>query len=356
MTHDQDLTHKLYKLLKHSDALWMQRKRKITTASIFAQLNYANFERRGLCHTLQKSDCSFTAQAMSLARRKLPPDLFNEINRSLQLSHTPRTFAVDGSKIHVYPSYLKAGCTSRTNNQTVSRPAVRPLMMLSSLLDVHSKTCYDSQLTRHFNERTSAIEHFHVCKPGDTLIFDRGYYSFALLHAAQSATLRVVFRLKNDAFKAAKAFFFSNRTHEKLLHRQETATIPVYLYKYFIDGKRYVCATNFESTTARVKALYALRWRVETSFRRLKTDLNAESVHSMTPEGFAQELQARILFDTYAMMRTAIPPELTLQGRKHRITYFVSLDSSLRIFHTIQIAVEKNLTYKSVQRILTNTG
>ena len=155
--HDKNLTKKLYKHLKCSDALWMQRKTKITTSSIFAQLNYANLERRGLRHTLQKSDCNFTALAMSLARKKLPENLFADINRALQLSQSPRVFAIDGSKIHVHPSYLKAGCTTRTNNQKVSRPAIRPLMMLSSMLDVNTRTCYDSHLTRHFNERKSAL-------------------------------------------------------------------------------------------------------------------------------------------------------------------------------------------------------
>ena len=133
-------TKKLYHLLSNADKAWMLRKRKITTSTVFSQLTYACFERRGLKHTLIKSGCTFTSQAFSQARRKLPPHVFSEINRELQVSRERKVFAIDGSKIHVHPSYLKQGCTTRTNNPTVSRPAKRPLMMLSSMFDVNSKT------------------------------------------------------------------------------------------------------------------------------------------------------------------------------------------------------------------------
>jgi IS4 transposase len=51
-----------------------------------------------------------------------------------------------------------------------------------------------------------------------------------------------------------------------------------------------------------VKHLYKLRWTVETSFRRLKSNLNLETSHSMSLQLFEQELEARILLDTLAVI------------------------------------------------------
>ena len=194
----------LYSLLKKADNSWIERRRKITTASIFSQLTYSCFERRGLKHSLIKSACDFSAQAFFKARQKIPVHTFLHINKALQVYRGPRTFAVDGSKVHVHPSYLSKGCTTRTNNKLVTRPAKRPLIMISSLLNVQTKTCYDMQITTHFNERASALKHFECCKPDDTVIFDRGYFSRNLVNEANKSKLKIICRLKCDALKQTK--------------------------------------------------------------------------------------------------------------------------------------------------------
>eukprot|EP00953_Heterococcus_sp_UTEX-ZZ885_P018496 10323-Heterococcus_DN1.PRE.11 len=136
-------------------------------------------------------------------------------------------------------------------------------------------------------------------KAGDTLIFDRGYYSNELIRVAAQYKLKVVFRLKKNAFRGAAAFWNSNKTRAltRIQHNDNTHT-NVLLVKYFIDGKKYMNLVNFNTDTDSVRKLYALRWRVETSFKRLKSYLNLEDSHSMTPELYIQEIQARILLDT----------------------------------------------------------
>ena len=354
---------KLYQLLFSADKQWMIRTRKITTASVFSQLAYACFERRGLTHTLQKSGCDFTAprgrasraQALSLARKKIPEHLFRNINQELQQKSGPRRFCIDGSKVHVHPSFLLKKCTTRTNNQNVSRPAKRPLMMLSSLLDVDTRTCYDSRITTHFNERKSAIQHFDVTKPGDTVIFDRGYFSSDLFHHGCQKKLKLVFRVKRDALKSVKLFYNSTRTCETIHVASHGQISRAYLRKYVIDGKSYICLTNFELSCKEAKDLYSLRWRVETSFRRLKTDLSMETSHSMLPDGFVQEIEIRILVDTVSVLTSNLTSE-SVQLRRHTLnklrSYFRSIDYNLMAFHIIQIVCERHLTYQSVINIL----
>jgi hypothetical protein len=144
----------LHSAFQHTDSLWQVRRRKITTAAIFSDLNTASKYKRGLNHILQAEDTKYTAQALGLARKKLPRHAFSDINRHLQsTSQSNRVFAntfgvykrfafaVDGSKVHVHSSYSRDGCKPWTNDQPVSRPAVRPIVMLSSLFDVHTRVC-----------------------------------------------------------------------------------------------------------------------------------------------------------------------------------------------------------------------
>jgi Transposase DDE domain len=252
---------RLHSAFQHTDSLWQVRKRKITTAAIFSDLSTASKYKRGLNHILKAEDTKYTAQALGLARKKLPRHTFSDINRHLQsTSQSNRVFAVDGSKVHVHSSYSKDGCKSRTNDQPVSRPAVRLLIMLSSLFDVHTCVCYDPIVSTHFNERTSAAQHMQRVNRGDTLIFDRGYYSRALLQEADKLGLKVVFRLKIDAFKGVRQFFRSSRTTAKFLHQDTEGVVrTAYLHKYCIDQKVYVCLTNYMTTINEVKHLYKLR-------------------------------------------------------------------------------------------------
>lgn len=46
---------------------------------------------------------------------------------------------------------------------------------------------------------------------------------------------------------------------------------------------------------------YGLRWKVELSFKRLKSEMNMTYTHSKTLKGLVQETEARILFDTVSL-------------------------------------------------------
>ena len=59
-----------------------------------------------------------------------------------------------------------------------------------------------------------------------------------------------------------------------------------------------MCMTNFATACKIVKSCYKRRWDVETSFRRLKSNLNLETCHSNTLGLYEQEIEARILLDT----------------------------------------------------------
>jgi len=349
--------HILYKLRKDllaADALWQKRRRKINTTCIFNDLCNAAIKKRGLRHNLHKSESEYTPEALGQARHKLPAGIFAQINKSIQdkeyrnTGNASRVFAIDGSKVHVHPIFQKYGYTSRTNNQPVSRPAVRPLAMLSSMLDVHSKCCYDAQITSHFNERKSVLAHMKVAKPGDTLLFDRGYYSNQLLRSASTHGLKVLFRLKKTAFKAAATFWNSTRNQimTRVYHPDSTFT-EVMLVKYFIDGKKYMNLINFCTSIPKIRDLYALRWRVETSFKRLKSYLNLEDSHSMSPQLYTQEVEARLLLDTITQQTKDVhdlDASTKLLNKTNVVSYLRILDQVAQLLFVMKTAAMNRLS------------
>ena len=152
-------------------------------------------------------------------------------------------------------------------------------------------------------------------RKGDTLLFDRGYYSKDLLRSVHDSHAFGVWRLKIDAFKGTRSFFNSCRTEAACL----ILGIEARLLKYFIDGKTYVCLTNDPSLSRRdIKTMYASRWRVEESFKRLKSNLKLEKAHAKTPALYIQEVEARVLLDTIT---------LRMQSSTKESSYLYTLDT-----------------------------
>lgn len=308
--------HEIYKAFQKCDERWMQRRRKINTSALFYTLTKCCIQGRGVSHILRSEHENYSSQAIHVARKKLPLGAFKEVNRYLHRGpREPRVFAVDGSKVHVHPSFLNAGYKTRTNDQPVSRPAKRPLVMLSSMVDVKSKACVDFEITKHFNERRAAVSMLRSVRKGDTLVFDRGYYSKSLLRTVDDSKAFGVWRLKIDAFRGTRSFFNSCRTEAKCL----ILGVEARLLKYFINGKAYVCLTNDPSLSRRdIKAVYASRWRVEEGFKRLKSNLRLEKAHARTPDLYIQEVEARVLLDTIT---------LRLQKKAGERSYIYTLDT-----------------------------
>jgi hypothetical protein len=356
------LQKRLFSLLRAADSQWQQRKRKITTASIFSALTSCSIRRRGIDHILKEHEKQFTAQAIGRAREKLPENLFRDMNRVLQVKGVrtePRIFAIDGSKVHIHPSFVKEGYKPRTNEVPVPRPAKRPIAMLSSMLDVNTKTCFDAVVTKHFNERVAAKELFTTTIKGDTMLFDRGYYSKDLAMTAHGCGLQFLFRLKRTAFLAAKRFFNSPTTVQHVIFRGDDGTIAKFrLVKYYIDGKKYMCLTNVKGSRGEIKALYAKRWTVETSFRRLKTDLNLEVAHSMSADKYIQEIQARILIDTFAILSqsNAGSDICDMKGYRYFIDRFIDFVYIVASFMEKRYVLHSYILFQSFQEPKTVPG
>lgn len=149
---------------------------------------------------------SITPSSFCEARQKLSENIFKDLNsnllknwsenRRLPKSLEHRVFAVDGSRVSIPRELTESGFK-------IYDEARRhyPQGLLSCLYDVLSKTIYDFDFVSHMNERKCAIEHLKLLEPNDLVIFDRGYFSYLLLHEFVQNGVHAIFRLQSDLKK-----------------------------------------------------------------------------------------------------------------------------------------------------------
>jgi hypothetical protein len=291
-------------LLQKFDSQWIKRRRVINTQLLLAAISSSSYNRHGIAHAAL--DIGIHPSAICRAQQKLPPHAFKNINYQFlsgcdDQNSERRIFALDGSKFYVPQSFTQHGYRTRTNNRPVRRCAKRPLAMLSSLIDVHTRRVYAYTITKHFNERKAVTDLLGRLHPGDTVICDRGYFSHSLYDLFSQRHINVLFRLKSDAFKAAKVFFQSKHTHTTINLISNTGQfMPIHLRKYKIGTSTYMF--GFSPSLDKVDELYRKRWEVELSFRRLKSNLNLNYTFALSPRIWEQHVEARILLDTVSVM------------------------------------------------------
>ncbi len=286
--------------MQNSEKLWIQRNRKINS-TVFFKLLIESFSRNIGISSLIKEQSNFCVSAIHKFRSKIPFNYFKSLNENIHALSNMKNhiYCIDGSKVHVKSGFKKLGYKSRTNDKLVSRNAKRPICMLSALVGLQTDTIKDFTITKHFNERKCVLEHFNVLNPCDVVIMDRGYYSKELYSNFYEQNIHCIMRLKCDANKFVKEFYKSNFTNQISSLIVNDKIITIRYVKYFIENKKYVLATTMLNTSKEyLKKLYGMRWRVELSFKRLKSYLQLEKNFSILEKNWLQEFEAKVLVDT----------------------------------------------------------
>ena len=253
------------------------------------------------------------ASSMSVARGKVGADVFRRIHEAVLRHAGPesstlwkglRAFAVDGSKLNLPRKLLREGYAPP------SPQAHYPQGLLSCLYQIGRRLPYDFDLHAHGDERRAALRHLGVLGRGDLVVYDRGYYSAALLRAHSACQVAAVFRLKRNA-SARVGAFFAGDGRDELVRVDPSGTAGgrspsrLRLVKYGIGGKVYVLGTTLLDAgrypAADLADLYHGRWSVEELYKISKEMLEIESFHSRSELGVKQELYAH--FTLIAMAR-----------------------------------------------------
>jgi len=168
-------------------------------------------------------------------------------------------------------------------------------------------------------ERQMLVEALDRLGPDDVLILDRGYPSAWLAALLQQRGIRFCMRCDRSrgGWVGVEAFIASGALEQEMsLSAPKPADVRDYgcgagrvqvrLVRVCTpDGQVRVMATNLpqqQFAAALFGELYHQRWRVEETFKRLKHQLNLESVTGLTQQAVLVDVHARVLADSLATL------------------------------------------------------
>ena len=212
------------------DQIWQKRRRVIDSMLlvflIFRLLYSKNKQGYGTtisdfwhnCHQMKyplPKEKPISASAFTDARAKLDENIFKIINQriinvydnetaGLYLWQNHRIFAVDGSKINLPHELVNNGYKTPSDN------AYYPQGLVSCLYQLKSRIPVDFDLVNRGDERKCALSHLRSLKQNDVVVYDRGYFSYAVLYYHVKECIYPIFRLKKNSFKEIEEFRNSN--------------------------------------------------------------------------------------------------------------------------------------------------
>ncbi len=268
---------------------------------------------------------SIAPSSFCAARLKLDESIFKLINEKIITTYAQqstdestykwlghRIFAVDGSKITLPRKLLSEGFDLPSKN------ANYPQGLLSCLYQLKSQMPFDFDLVSHGNERVCAQEHLATLKADDVVVYDRGYFSYVLLHRHYTSKIHAIFRLQTSSYNQIRDFFSSNDTDiivtinpsantKRLITLNnpnlEIIPIQIRLLKYQIDENTYCLGTTlvdqskYNNMQDFIEA-YHSRWGIEELYKVSKKIFCIEDFHAKTSRGIKQELYAHFALIT----------------------------------------------------------
>jgi len=268
---------------------------------------------------------SIAPSSFCTARMKLDETVFKQINQKIITTYAQqyqkdntykwlghKLFAVDGSKINLPRKLLAAGYKLPSKN------ANYPQGLLSCLYQVKSQMPYDFDMVSHKNERLCAQQHLKSLEENDVVVYDRGYFSYVMLHQHFESKIHAVFRLQKSSFTVIDDFFSSQDTdiivsiipsshtqREIRLKQPELKIVPIKmrLIKYQIDEKVYCLGTTLidqkqYSNIQDFMDVYHARWGVEELYKVSKQIFNIEDFHAQSERGVKQEIFSHLALIT----------------------------------------------------------
>ncbi|MCP4825849.1 MAG: IS4 family transposase, partial [Shimia sp.] len=318
------------------DAQWQQRRRVINTLLLMLFIFRLVFSKnqQGYATTIVElwAQCRsmgvplpqpkpVAASAFCNARKKLDETIFKTLNSRVIAAYEQTTesyhwlgrrlFAVDGMKINL-PRPLR-----HADYGLPSDKSHYPQGLVSCLYQLKSQIPQDFELASHLDERRMALAHLKTLRSGDVVVYDRGYFSYAVLYAHQKKGVDVIFRLSRRAGKGIEVFTDSSETdriitieiaptRQKAIREKhpdmEFRPLSLRLIKYVFDGTTYTLGTTLLDGDRYRKAafpdLYHARWGIEELYKVSKKLVGVDEFHAQTERGVKQELFAHFVLLT----------------------------------------------------------
>ncbi|MFO0948718.1 MAG: IS4 family transposase [Planctomycetota bacterium] len=312
-------------------------------------------------HLPHLSDLSFTSSAYCQARKRLPLAILGKLLAKMIHAvrpgadtgdswHGHRTFLVDGSSFSMsdtselrgyfgQPSEQKSGCGF-------------PVAHLLAMFHVGTGMLIEAIAAPMTTHDLSQMPLLHPrLEPGDLLVADRGFCSFAHLAILRDRLLHAVFRIHHRMFvdftpgrphgRGTKGIptsrwlrqlgvtdqlveWFKPEQRPKWMTAEQFAILPesivVRELRYTVNRpgfrtKEVTLATTLLDAqmypAEELANLYRTRWRIEVELKNLKQTMNMDILHCKTVEGVQKELAVFAL--VYNLVRVVM---LTAAGRQ----------------------------------------
>ena len=264
--------------------------KEILYGSIYKCINNTSYQdvssRINLDFIKRNIDTTITNTAFIKKRNNIPNEYFLDINDSFvnyifKNDNKPRIYAVDGSFINLFKNFDKYDFMYASKNKTYCQG------IISCLYDVDNKIPINYFLLKTKDEREAFRNQIKYLRCGDTVIFDRGYYSYDLVEKLELIGVNYIFRLKSDK-KEVKIMNKDNITDFTFINKK----INNRIVHYRVDNSEedYYLLTNLNKSLDELKDLYWKRWQVEIHFKESKYNLSLKTINLKTENSLMQEI------------------------------------------------------------------
>ena len=313
-----------------------------------------------------------TGSAFNQNRKKIDPLLFKELMRVLNaefytdndervlLWEGMRLLAVDGSVLSLPQTRGLEKIYGRSSNQhnTIVVDA-----RCSVLYDVLNKMVIDGALAPfHVGERTLAKQHLPHCGQGDLVIYDRGYPSYALMHASQDRGAQFLIRCTHQFNGQVRAFVASdlrslvvemgagkNARPERGTTKDDRITVR--MVKVLLDsGETETLLTSLldevRYPTALFKDLYHQRWGVERFYNVVKNIVRVEQFTGHTAMVIQQDFYcALFMCNIHSLLVSEAQEELPAMHPDRKLTYKINNNVSFGYMKNeiVRVLIEEDI-------------
>ena len=293
----------------------------------------------------------FTKSAFVQCRKKIKPEAFKYLSDSLieefytdndesiKLWNGFRILSVDGSRFVLPDTSELERIYGRTKNQS-STGVVQA--RISVLYDVLNRFVVDGSLSPlSTGESVLALNHLPLSKPGDLIIYDRGYPSFNLIYEHFERGVDFLIRVKSDFSNVIRDFYQSGLN---------SAVVRMHPGKNTVSDKSYDKNTFKEVRLIRVelssgeveilisslfdtnkypdsvfKELYFLRWGIETFYDELKNKIKVEHFSGYSSHSILQDFYtALFVSNVQSLIVGEINDELAGESTANKYQYKVN--------------------------------
>ena len=249
-----------------------------------------------------------------------------------------RLSAIDGSKAQI-PDDNKLRChfgtMGKDNSAATGQASLMYDMLNNVIIDAHLQPL-------RYDERTLALWHMDELRslsPDslECIIFDRGYASFDMLEDLTERKINYVMRVKKGFSKAVDEA--SEADGEVVLKRQGREDINVRVVKFALpSGEVETLITDLwdkELCIEEFKALYFLRWPVETKIDEIKNKLEVENFSGRTVNAVMQDFFVSMYMSNMIAIASWEAQERLdeeREGKENKYQYNVNVSNAIGAF------------------------